>query len=521
MKVNILIAFFSILVPGLNRTFAQSSHLNDVTSAASEAIQIKYRRLFTGETLPSVDFTFNDVKNYPQNQLKWSDLKKNKLIILDFWSKYCSYCISAMPKMEELQNKFQKDIQIILITKNTRGELSDLFNRSTNLKKSKLPMIFGDSLFYDALFPHGAEPYHVWIDQKNKIVATVAYSQTTEKNIETYLNGKSPQLKIRNDKLYFPIELNDPTKSLFSFEGGRLIKNLLYYSPKLSIQDSQKVITTKVYLDELSYPGLKEYSAFFLEEPGYSIIPALGFQDKLVDSSKNVKGIRYFNTMLESFIREAYSTIFEKTERPIKNSFGEIIVDTSAYNLLPPKQFPTISTTEVASESSRLELNSKRYCYELVVQNYSQEVLRNNLKIDIENCFGLKAKLVKRPYIQYKLVCIDSKKISRMFSSNIDSTIPTTRSQNKTTNYINIPWRGIVNDLELQNIFSGRTFIVDSTGISDNQNVNLNLLGTRNLNDKENLKNLNKQLDKFGITIKEEEKTGDFVLIYSDIKRKQ
>jgi len=40
---------------------------------------------------------------------------KGKLLILDFWATWCAPCIASFPKMKMLQQKYQKDLQVILV----------------------------------------------------------------------------------------------------------------------------------------------------------------------------------------------------------------------------------------------------------------------------------------------------------------------------------------------------------------------------------------------------------------------
>ena len=139
----------------------------------------QFKRLYIGDTVPMESITFNNVLNYPGGKAKLSDFK-GKYIILDFWNKGCSSCIAAFPHMEELQKEFANEIQILLVTENTQEELALLFKNSKNVKETKLPMIIGEKVLIEHLFPNRSVPYHVWINKEGKVMATTFSFVLTE-----------------------------------------------------------------------------------------------------------------------------------------------------------------------------------------------------------------------------------------------------------------------------------------------------------------------------------------------------
>src|ERR1700754_375446 len=62
-----------------------------------------------GDTMP--DILLGKILNFRTGKERFSELR-NKLIILDFWFTGCSSCLEKFPEMEELQKKFDGDIQI-------------------------------------------------------------------------------------------------------------------------------------------------------------------------------------------------------------------------------------------------------------------------------------------------------------------------------------------------------------------------------------------------------------------------
>lgn len=162
--------------------------------------------------------------------IKLYNLNK-KLIIFDFWATYCSSCIANMPHLQKLQEEFGNDIQIIIVTKNSKKEVDDLYGRINGHVSSEvtyawkhLPFIVEDSVL-DQLFPHDAVPCHVWLDSA-KVVEGIAYDNTTTKeNIHAFLMGKKIKLaKIGLDEL----DASNPLSWIYG--DNKFKEQLKYYS---------------------------------------------------------------------------------------------------------------------------------------------------------------------------------------------------------------------------------------------------------------------------------------------------
>lgn len=153
--------------------------------------------LTKGQKVPDIPLILQ--KGDSAKSINLYDLNK-KLIIFDFWATYCSSCIANMPHLQKLQEEFGNDIQIIIVTKNSKKEVDDLYARlnghvspEVTYAWKHLPFIVEDSVLYQ-LFPHDAVPCHVWLDSA-KVVEGIAYDNTTTKeNIHAFLTGKKIKL---------------------------------------------------------------------------------------------------------------------------------------------------------------------------------------------------------------------------------------------------------------------------------------------------------------------------------------
>lgn len=150
------------------------------------------RPLKVGDFVP--DILFENTINFPAGLKKMSDLK-GKLVILDFWSTWCSGCIGLMPHMEALQKKFSKDLVILVMNPlQTEEEINKgiegLKHTYPEFRISTLPGVNGDKRWY-ALFPYKSVPYHVWIDKEGKVIScTHGYYNANENNIARVLKGE-------------------------------------------------------------------------------------------------------------------------------------------------------------------------------------------------------------------------------------------------------------------------------------------------------------------------------------------
>lgn len=186
------------------------------------------RSLTMGQKVPDIPLTLHTGDSV--NSINLYDLNK-KLIVFDFWGIYCSSCIANMPHLQKLQEEFGNTIQIIIVTKNSKKEVDNLFARINGHVSSEvtyawkhLPFIVEDSVL-DTLFPHDAVPCHVWLDSA-KVVEGIAYDNTTTReNIHAFLAGK----KIKLAK--FGLDELDASNPLSWIYGDNKFKEQLkYYS---------------------------------------------------------------------------------------------------------------------------------------------------------------------------------------------------------------------------------------------------------------------------------------------------
>ncbi|MDM8177755.1 TlpA disulfide reductase family protein [Olivibacter sp. 47] len=106
--------------------------------------------------------------------VKLSDYK-GKLIILDFWATWCSNCLAAIPKVEDMQEQFQQVLQVLPLTYENAATALPTMQRN----KWKLPSIIKGEIF-KKYFPHRFIPHYVWI-KDGYVYAVTASEELTAK----------------------------------------------------------------------------------------------------------------------------------------------------------------------------------------------------------------------------------------------------------------------------------------------------------------------------------------------------
>jgi thiol-disulfide isomerase/thioredoxin len=194
----------------------------------SQHIKYPQKSLSIGDTIPNI--FIENISNYKTSKAHFAEFK-DKLVIIDFWFGACPKCILAFPKLEELQNKFKDQVQIIMVNFETQKQIDETFKKFSKgapmYRNPKLPSVVNDSIFH-SLFPHKYYPHEVWIDGNGVIKAFTETDAVTEKNIKDVLANKI-KMDMKIDDLSF--DVNQPV--LFQIYRN-YSSHLKYYSVLLN-----------------------------------------------------------------------------------------------------------------------------------------------------------------------------------------------------------------------------------------------------------------------------------------------
>lgn len=333
---------------------------------------ISFDPLRKGDIIPNIPLTI--YKNNEVQKIRLYDLNK-KLIILDFWSTSCSSCILQMSHLQKLQQDFKQDIQVIVVTKNTKQEIDRLKERirghispEISYAFDYLSFITSDSIL-SIIFPHEGFPIHVWIDSSKKLKAITYSTTTTNENVQNFLKGDKIKLAeqgLRN------IDRSNPISWLDSDTG---------------------------YIDQLKY-----YSFIFsrIEHKG-------GYDRQVSPSFDSVSGkVTAFN-IVNSPIPDLYKLAYFKYKHPnIGIPDSKIFLETKDKNrFYAPK-----NETEYLNWA-----DSNLYSYAIKVTPEDADSIYTLMKLELDKFFKLKSKI---EYRKVKCMVLKQTKLLIRSVSNID-----------------------------------------------------------------------------------------------------
>ncbi|RZL07221.1 MAG: TlpA family protein disulfide reductase [Pedobacter sp.] len=114
-------------------------------------------------------------------EIKLSEHKR-PVILLDFWTTYCTACIEKFSFLQDLQEKYKDQLKVILVGANMKMETEP--RMMGILKGYKLPSIVKDDLL-KKLFPHRYVPHYIWLSSEGKLLAITNSEMVTEAMIRT------------------------------------------------------------------------------------------------------------------------------------------------------------------------------------------------------------------------------------------------------------------------------------------------------------------------------------------------
>jgi thiol-disulfide isomerase/thioredoxin len=383
------------------------------------------KRLSVGDKIP--DIFFGKVFNYPGSTMKLSDLK-GKSLVIDIWSKYCTACIAAFPKLQEISEMYPDRLQVLLVTQDSQDDYNQLKGKSPIVKSNKLPVIVEDSIIRK-MFPSNGIPWQVWIDSTLTVRAINNGNETTNESIASFLNGKVALNLQRNLKVDFDIQ-----KSLLSEGNGRNISQLDSYS---FFMDSLDVIRSSIVRVKDSVTG-------------------------------KLTGIRMVNVILP---------------RACVIAFGNIPID-------------------IQIDSFRL----RRFCYELRLPREewgSVNKMVEYMKADLSRQFNVSFNIEKRSIKTFKLTRINGK------GKDIITKFPSEESVDEyLNNRIILKNRNIVGLIDQLRKIRSEVFVLDKSIILP-EYVDIELDIPKNAS----LKTINEQLESYNLTLIEEVKEVDMLIV--------
>ncbi|NOT73426.1 MAG: TlpA family protein disulfide reductase [Cyclobacteriaceae bacterium] len=203
-----------------------------IASVAIAIAQKKYTPIKEGDEMPSISFTFLESSQISKRPIDF----KGRVTVLDVWTTSCGWCILTMPKMHDIQRKYGKEVQVILVNDaEDQAKVERLIAKRSNIPRLKisLPVVLGDSLLTKVILKHVEMPTYMVFGKDGRFVKKVFGAENVDRIVDALLHGKpiedSISVKVQTaQKAIWQSELasgdvNGPTNIMFTPEGGSAI----------------------------------------------------------------------------------------------------------------------------------------------------------------------------------------------------------------------------------------------------------------------------------------------------------
>jgi len=297
--------------------------------------QTQAQQLKIGDPVP--DLLLEHVVNSPGGSAHLSDFD-GKLIIIDFWETWCVPCVRGLPHLQQLQQEFDEQLQVLLVSTQKATVIAPFLQK----KNISLPSAT-EGRYLIKLFPHKFVPYQVWIKDR-KVFALTTHEAVTAENIQGVLSGKLSSLAEKK----FDYNYKSAKPLLLDGNGGQP-SDLQYRS----------LITG--YIDGIGSGGVGTDS--------------LGY---------------YKIRTLNGSILQLYLSVFKLGVTSPLGQPNRCIVAPEVAKLMPPRDIPEYAP----------EVRDKYYCYELIVPPALKARANDLMLEDLNRFFGalyhINAKVEKR-----------------------------------------------------------------------------------------------------------------------------
>lgn len=186
-------------------------------SLSTSGQQQRRSKLKVGDVVPDIDL--NMILNSPYRNLKLSDFR-GKIVILDYWNKWCGSCLEAFPKLQILQKKYKDQVVIIPVSFLHKQQVVKDFlsNRKKLGLEIKLPFVVFENtqnkLF--ELLPTVGYPHCIWINKAGKVLSISSTEYINDDNIQRSLKGEKLEMSERD----FQMDFNNSKPLLTGGNGG-------------------------------------------------------------------------------------------------------------------------------------------------------------------------------------------------------------------------------------------------------------------------------------------------------------
>jgi thiol-disulfide isomerase/thioredoxin len=172
-----------------------SRYILSISFAIAFSVKTASQALSVGDKCP--ELVFENMINARYKSATLSEFK-NKMVLLDFSATSCIPCLELLPVLDSLQKKYANDVQVIMVSSESRERLTSFLEINKIGKSCHIPIVVEDSVLA-ALFPHTALPHEVWIDRQGYVAAITGHEYVTSENIHKIVNGQRVSWPVKAD----------------------------------------------------------------------------------------------------------------------------------------------------------------------------------------------------------------------------------------------------------------------------------------------------------------------------------
>jgi thiol-disulfide isomerase/thioredoxin len=144
--------------------------------------------LAVGAVVPPIPVSYLDSSMEPGNLHDF----KGKLVILTFFSMSCIPCVYQFPKLDKLQQEFNRDLKFIPMiaayTPAEEKEVREFYQKWVSQYKAIRSAFAMENVLTLRCFPKETLPQYVWISPEGKIEKITSFEQVTRENIRGVLD---------------------------------------------------------------------------------------------------------------------------------------------------------------------------------------------------------------------------------------------------------------------------------------------------------------------------------------------
>lgn len=420
------------------------------------------KELNVGDYIP--DTQLKEIINFSKSTVNTAEYK-NKLLIIDFWTTTCTPCIASFPKLEELQQKFSDQIQILQATYEDADKVNSLYEKLKKVNKKTRPSIVNDRILR-TYFPSTTVPHVVWI-KNNKVVSITSGEELTERNISGMLKDEILNLPQKRDSKRTLSYFLDESNSAFNLNVTEVSEEGLN---TVSIDPKEIVIQAIVTRFTNGFPKVSQCNTTTAQATNLTI--------------KQLYALALWKFGDESF--NSNKTVVE-------------VSDTNLFNIITPegpngKSRPSIDD---------IWIKNNKYCVEIKVpeemSEYKFDIMLSALNNYLGNLYGIEGVIEKRKTKTLALIQINKEEKFKTKGGKRSDLFDI-----YSVSLQNTPISTFIKALRVPLQLAPP--IIDETNYT--QNVDMNF--TCKLSD---VAELNKELEKIGLKLVEKEAVTDIAII--------